>query len=140
MRDKDCSHRDIVDKLGVKSGHTLAFDEGSRLLDPNLKCRVLERAGISSATQVEEVDVVLAVADASTDVVALLEKWKGRLRSSGGIWLLSPKRGTAGYVNQRKLIAAGLAAGLVDNKSCSVSNTTSGIRFVIRKTDRPLRK
>jgi ligand-binding sensor domain-containing protein len=55
----------------------------------------------------------------------------------GGIWLLSPKRGLPGYVNQSELIAAGLEAGLVDNKSCSVSETTSGLRFVIRRADRP---
>nr|MBA2451381.1 DUF3052 family protein [Chloroflexota bacterium] len=69
--------------------------------------------------------------------VALLETWKPRLQPNGGIWLLTPKRGQPGYVDQRELIAAGLAAGLVDNKVCSVSDTTSAMRFVIRKADRP---
>jgi hypothetical protein len=39
-------------------------------------------------------------------------------------------------VDLRELIGAGPAAGLVDNKSCSVSDTTSGMRFVIRLADR----
>ncbi len=71
------------------------------------------------------------------DVVALLQHWRSRLEPAGGIWLLTPKRGQPGYVDQRDLIAAGLAAELVDNKVCSVSDTTSAMRFVIRKRDRP---
>lgn len=55
-RERDYSHRDLVDKLGIKPGHALAF--------------------------------------------------------------------------------GGDAAGVVDNKICSVSDTTSAMRFVIRKVDR----
>src|SRR5437764_98260 len=56
--------------------------------------------------------------------------------AASGIWLLTPKRGQPGYLDQRDLILAGPTAGVVDNKTCSVSDTTSGIRFVIRKIDR----
>ena len=42
-----------------------------------------------------------------------------------------------GYVDQNDLIAAGGPAGLVDNKVCSVSDTVSAMRFVIRRVDRP---
>jgi len=40
------------------------------------------------------------------------------------------------YLNQSDLIPLGLAAGLVDNKICSVSDTESAMRFVIRRKDR----
>ena len=50
--------------------------------------------------------------------------------------MLTPKRGQVGYIDQRELILAGPAARVVDNKTCSVSETLSGIRFVIRKKDR----
>jgi hypothetical protein len=33
--------------------------------------------------------------------------------------------------------AAGLAAGLVDNKVCAIDATWSGLRFVFRLADRP---
>ncbi|MBF8284155.1 MAG: hypothetical protein HW378_3070, partial [Anaerolineales bacterium] len=39
-------------------------------------------------------------------------------------------------LNQTDLIPLGLAAGLVDNKTCSVSENESGMRFVIRRKDR----
>ena len=84
----------------------------------------------------ESANVVLITADASTDVVRLLGEWKGRIRSAGGIWVFTPKRGQPGYVNGTDLIGMGAAAGLVDNKTCSVSQTISGMRFVIRLRDR----
>jgi hypothetical protein len=50
--------------------------------------------------------------------------------------VLTPKRGLPGYVNTADLIPLGAAAGLVDNKVCSVSERVSGMRFVIRRVDR----
>src|SRR5205085_12554853 len=100
------------------------------------RARALARAGREAAADDEPADVVLIGADASTDVDHVLSAWRARIDPAGGIWLLTPKRGQAGYVDQRELILAGPAAGVVDNKICSVSDTTSGIRFVIRKIDR----
>ena len=135
MAERDYSHRDVVDKLGVKPGHVVAFAEHAGELDRDLRERVLTRAG-GVVTERDSADLALVTVDDSSDAVAILRQWKARLTPAGGVWLLSPKRGQSGYVDQRKLIAAGLAAGLVDNKVCSLSETTSAIRFVIRKTDR----
>jgi hypothetical protein len=135
-RERDYSHRDVVDKLGIKPGHALAFDQAPLAIDRELRQRALARAGRDQAADDEPVDVVLVGADASTDVETVLEHWRQRIEQAGGIWLLTPKRGQPGYVDQRELILAGPAAGVVDNKTCSVSDTVSGIRFVIRKVDR----
>jgi len=59
----------------------------------------------------------------------------------GGIGVITAKRAQhsasgLGYLNQSDVIPLGLAAGLVDNKSCSVNEQESGLRFVIRKADR----
>ena len=137
MPDKDYGHRDVVDKLGVKPGHAVAFADGGGQLDPTLRERVLARAGRPPAEADEPVDVALVAVDDGTDAAAVLTRWKKRLHPAGGVWLLTPKRDQTGYLDQRELILAGQAAGLVDNKSCSVSDTTSGMRFVIRKADRP---
>jgi len=136
LAERDYSHRDVVDKLGIKPGFALAFDQAPTAVDPGLREHALDRAGRPGAAADEPVDVVLVGADASTDVEAVLSRWRGRIDPAGGIWLLTPKRGQPGYVDQRDLILAGPAAGVVDNKTCSVSDTTSGIRFVIRKIDR----
>ena len=134
--ERDYSHRDVVDKLGIKPGYAVAFDQAPQPVDAELRARALAKAGRDEAAADEPVDVVLIGADASTQVEAALVRWRKRIDPAGGIWLLTPKRGQAGYVDQRELILAGPAAGVVDNKTCSVSETLSGIRFVIRKKDR----
>jgi Protein of unknown function (DUF3052) len=136
LAERDYSHRDVVDKLGIKPGFAVAFDQAPAPIDASLRERALERTGRAAAADGEPVDVVLVGTDASTDVEAVLRRWRGRIDPAGGIWLLTPKRGHPGYVDQRELILAGPAAGVVDNKTCSVSDTLSGIRFVIRKIDR----
>jgi Protein of unknown function (DUF3052) len=135
-RERDYSHRDVVDKLGIKPGFAVAFDDSSAPIDADLHARALARAGREEAVAGEAVDVVLVGADASTDVEGVLKRWRERIDQAGGIWLLTPKRGQTGYIDQTELILVGPAAGVVDNKTCSVSDTTSAMRFVIRKTDR----
>ena len=134
--ERDYSHRDVVDKLGIKPGHAVAFDAAPVPIEANLRVRALDKAGRAEAADDEPVDVVLVGADATTDVDAVLKRWRERIAPAGGIWLLTPKRGQRGYVDQTELILAGPAAGVVDNKIASVSETTSAMRFVIRKTDR----
>jgi hypothetical protein len=136
VAEKDYSHRDVVDKLGIKPGLAVAFDAAPVPIPADLCTRVLARAGRDAAAAGEPVDVVLVGADVSSDVTAVLTRWRARIDQAGGVWLLTPKRGQPGYVDQTELIGAGPAARVVDNKTCSVSDTLSGIRFVIRKTDR----
>ena len=94
MGDRDYRHRDMVDKLGVKPGHAVAFDGGAGEIDPALRERVLARAGRPWAeADGEPVGIVLAMVDEGTDAAKMLARWKARLAPAGGIWLLSPKRG-----------------------------------------------
>jgi hypothetical protein len=135
--ERDYSHRDVVDKLGIKPAFNVAFVAAPREIDADLRRRALIRAGRDEGLEDGgPVDVVLIGADSSTDAEAVLAVWRARIDPAGGIWLLTPKRGQPGYVDQRELIAAGPAAGVVDNKICSVDDTTSAMRFVIRRTDR----
>jgi hypothetical protein len=137
MPDKDYSHRDVTDKLGIKPGSIVALDEEATPLDEALRRKVVERTGCPPAEQGEPADVVLVPLHAGVDAATALRAWRARIKPNGGIWLFTPKRGQPGYVDQRELIGAGAKAGLVDNKSCSVDDTTSGMRFVIRRSDRP---
>jgi Protein of unknown function (DUF3052) len=158
LPEKVYSHRDIVDKLGIKPGHIVAFDDVAWELDRELRRKILARAGeahlpdkndadatlirpgTSHLAEHGEVDTVLVAIDDQTDAVEVLRRWKRCLRPAGGIWLLTPKRGQRGYIDQNELIPIGPEAGLVDNKTCSVSDTVRGIRFVIRRRDRPCSK
>lgn len=136
MPEKSYQDRDVLDKLGIKPGQSVAFEQAGQAIDPELRQRILERTGQQTATDEERVDVVLATFDGTGDAVALLAKWRARLVPNGGIWLLTAKRSQPGYVDQRELIVAGQSAGVVDNKVCSIAVTTSAIRFVIRKHER----
>ncbi len=85
----------------------------------------------------EKADLGLELVDSSHDLLTILHRWEKRLTPAGGIWLFTPKRGQNGYIDQRELIEMGKLTSLVDNKSCSVSENLSGLRFVIRKSQRP---
>jgi hypothetical protein len=106
-------------------------------LDDELRLSVLDRTGRAVADAGEPPRVVLVAADVSTDATSVLREWRSRIHPAGGIWFLTPKRGQPGYVDQTRLIVAGGQAGVVDNKVCSVSDTVSALRFVIRKAARP---
>jgi hypothetical protein len=136
VTERDYSHRDIVDKLGIKPGHAVTFGSVRGYVDDLLRDRILERIGRPFAEEDEPCDVVLVDVDEQSDAIAELTRWQPRLKPNGGIWLLTRKRGQLGYVDQRELIAAGGTAGVVDNKICSVSDTISAMRFVIRRVDR----
>ena len=136
MPEKKYQDRSVLDKLGVQPGYAIAFVTYAQEIDPNLLQGIIERTGCPLATADEALDIVLAMIDETTDAVELLREWRQHLKPTGGIWLLTQKRGQPGYVDQRELIAAGQQAGVVDNKICSISSTVSAIRFVIRKKDR----
>jgi hypothetical protein len=136
MAERDYAHRDVVDKLGIKPGGAVAFALEAREIDAELRERILLKTGCPPAEDNEAVDVVMAFIDHTLPPAEVLKRWKQCLKPTGGIWLLTAKRGQPGYVDQRELIEAGREAGVVDNKVCSLSATVSAMRFVIRKRDR----
>ncbi len=150
MPDKDYSHRSIVDKLGVKPGARVAWvgvstrAAGAR----ELAALIAERTGSAVAGGLEPVDLILFWPRSLGEVVQTLQGLKARLTPSGGIWVITAKKGKpaapctaangAGYLMQDSLIPLGKAAGLVDNKICSLSDCESAMRFVIPKSARAL--
>ena len=125
--------RDIVDKLGIKAGQAVRVaGKGDRDLLTKISVRVNRRfAGPTART-----DVVLYWPRSAVEITATLKALTTRLQPAGAIWVLSAKKGGEPYVPDKILIPMGLAAGLVDNKICSVSETQTAMRFVIRRSDR----
>ena len=136
MSEREYSNRPVLDKFGIKPGAVVALAHSAWRIDDSPKEQVLERTGRPLAGPDECTDVVLVAIDHSTDAVAERERWKYLMQPAGGVGLLTPTRGSSGYVNQNKLRGAGNVAGLVDNKMCSCSDAVSGMRFVFRKEDR----
>jgi len=89
----------------------------------------------------EPLDVIICFARSVKDLVRELPALRGRLDPAGGLWIGWPKKssGLATDLTEAEVRARGLALGLVDNKVCAIDDTWSGLRFVVRLADRPLR-
>jgi Protein of unknown function (DUF3052) len=123
----------LLDKLGVKPGSRVAV---VGLDDPSFMKLLRARTG----------DVVVGKPRAACDIVFLganvrrdlerLRDAKRWIEPNGAIWVVRPKGGRS-ELKDTDLIDAGLAAGLVDNKIASFSETHGAMRFVFRLRDRP---
>jgi hypothetical protein len=80
-------------------------------------------------------DLVFVGANTRRDL-ARLARVKTWIEPNGAIWMVRPKGGRS-ELKDTDLIDAGLAAGLVDNKIASFSETHGAMRFVFRLRDRP---
>jgi hypothetical protein len=118
MAEKDYNHRPMLAKLGIKPGGVVALAHSALRIDASLREQMLERTGQPLAGPDERADVVLVAVDRLTDIVAELERWKHHAQPAGGAWLLPPKCGSSGYVNQNELIEAGNVADPEGNKVC----------------------
>ena len=134
---RDFSHRLVVDKLGITSGAAVAIAAYGSSHEATLLADVAARAGRPLAAEGALADIVLLAVAEGDDVATILRSWRQRIPPSGAVWVITPKRGQAGYIAQDRLIPAGAEAGLVDNKVCAVSEHMSAMRFVIRRIDRP---
>ena len=123
----DYSHRSVVQKLGVKPDERVEVvgDVGAGLRR-DVK-EVLGRGLVRSGALDGAIVMVQSVEDADE----VFESYRPRLRDTGYLWLITPKRGQEGYVNQMALVPGGKRHGLIDNKTCSIDDERSGIRFVV---------
>jgi hypothetical protein len=130
MAEKSYADRDLLDKLGVKDGMRILL---AGLVPQDFRARLAERSAVELLDKPDEdpVNLVLFAPADGSRVKADLADHRSRITADGAIWVLTPKRGQPGYLRQEALIPQGKAVGLVDNKICSVDETTSGMRFVI---------
>lgn len=129
--------RDVVDKLGIRPSDVVLVRGAAP--DTDLVERVRKRAGRQFARVDERADVALYWPRTAREITAGLKGLRKRISEEGGIWVISAKRGqerpARPYLGN-DVIALGLAARLVDNKVCSVSDADTAMRFVIRRVDR----
>jgi hypothetical protein len=129
--------KDVVDKLGVKPGDAVLF-EGTKK-DADLVRRIRKKAGRPPARAAEEADIVVYWPASAKEVTPKLRSLRVRMAPIGGLWVITAKRDkerTGRPYLGNEVIGLGIAAGLVDNKICSVSDTDTAMRFVIRRSDR----
>ena len=82
--------------------------------------------------------VVVFFTTSRADLERRFEGLKATLDPADGLWIAWPKR-AAKIENDLSFEAVqeiGLAAGLVDNKSCAIDDSWQALRFVYRLQDR----
>lgn len=131
MANDDVSTRPLMDKLGVKPESVVSV---LGVKDPDFVRLLAERgADVAMGRRRKGADLVFYLAERPGDLkkLAALE---GDIARDGAIWVVSP-RGMP-EIRDVVVIAAGLAAGLVDNKVVRFSDTHTALRFVIPKARR----
>jgi hypothetical protein len=126
-QERDYSHRSTVQKLGVRPDERveIAGDVGTGLRRDvkDITGRGLVRSG--------ELDGAIVLVESEAQAREVLGRYRPRLRDTGYLWLITWKRGHDAYLNQMKLVPGAKKLGLIDNKTCSVDDERSGIRFVV---------
>jgi len=135
--DKDYSATPLWKKLGIKACARVAIigaPGGFRAqLEP------LPEAVRVSPRAVGSLDVIIAFETRASRIAKRFGSLRRVLDPAGGLWIAYPKRSSAikADLTFARVQEAGLAAGLVDNKSCAIDADWSGVRFVWRLKDRP---
>jgi hypothetical protein len=135
---KDYSGTPLTKKLGIRDGArvylTGAPEDFDAVLGP-LPTGV-QRLGRAASTM----DVVLLFVTRERDLRSRFAKLAAGLEPAGRLWVAWPKRasGLPTDLDFDTVQRIGLDAGLVDNKSASVTEEFQGLQFVYRLRDRPV--
>jgi hypothetical protein len=125
--------RPLLDKLGVRPGSKIAI---VNLEDDGFLKQLKERTSdIVTGKPRSKVDLVFVGAEDAAGLKKL-DELKTWIEPNGAIWVVRPKGGRSA-LRDTDVIDAGLAAGLVDNKIASFSDTHGAMRLVFRLRDRP---
>jgi hypothetical protein len=129
-QERDYSHRTTVQKLGVAADERVEItgDVGSGLRRDvkDTLGRGLVRSG--------DLDGAIVLVESEDEAKQALVRYRSRLRDTGYLWIITRKRGHDGYLNQMSLVPHAKQLGLIDNKTCSVDEGRSGIRFVVPRS------
>jgi hypothetical protein len=125
-KDRDYSHRSLVQKLGVRSEHRVYV----RSVDAEFRRDLTTELESPIAQSLRgEFDLIFLHVDTLRDLDAII-KLASHLRSNGALWIFHPK-GRGAAPTDADVRAAGLSAGLVDNKICAYTQTHTATRYVI---------
>ena len=123
----DYTHRTAVQKLGVEADERV---EVSGDVGAGLRRDIKEVIG-RGLVRSGELDGAVVMVESREEAERTIDEYRPRLRDTGYLWILTRKRGHDGYINQMLLVPHAKKRGLIDNKTCSIDDERSGIRFVV---------
>jgi Protein of unknown function (DUF3052) len=127
----------IAERMGITPGmvvQELGYDDD---VDDDLRAAIEDRSGEEMVDEDsdEVVDVVvLWYREDDGDLVDVLVDAIAPLADNGFIWLLTPKRGRAGYVEPSDIAEAAPTAGLSQTSLATAGPDWSAARLVARKS------
>jgi len=134
---KDYSATPLHRKLGIREGARLLVVGAPEDFDASLGPLPtgVERLGRAGRTM----DVVVLFVTREAELRSRFAKLAAGLHPAGRLWVAWPKKASAlaTDLDFDSVQRTGLDAGLVDNKSASVTDDFQGLQFVYRLKDRP---
>jgi hypothetical protein len=137
---KDYSSTPLWKKLGIAEGARVRVLDAPDGLDRELTALAPLPDGVSFLTRTgRDLDVILAFFMRASTLRRRIEPLARAIAPAGRLWIAWPKRAaqTDTDVDFDLVHRTGLATGLVDNKSGSITDVFQGLQFVRRKADRP---
>jgi len=136
---KDYSGTPLPKKLGIKEGARVFLvdppDGFDRLLVP------MPDGATLIAKLAEPLDVGVLFVTEQAELIRWFDRMAAALDTAGRLWVAWPKKASkvATDIDFGFAQGIGLDAGLVDNKSASITDVFQGLQFVRRVKDRPKR-
>ena len=134
---KDYSGTPMPKKLGIREGSRVmlvnAPDAFEDLLTPMPDgARILKKT-------TDGIDVAVLFATEQAELIRWFDRLAASLDSAGRLWVAWPKKASKVPTDIEFGFAQGIGldAGLVDNKSASITDVYQGLQFVHRLKDRP---
>ena len=135
---RDYSATPLAKKLGIREGSRVLVANAPEGFDLGPLPTGVERLGRAGPAM----DVVVLFVTKASELRRRFDRLAAGLDPAGRLWIAWPKK-TAPVATDLDFGAVqrtGLDAGLVDNKSASVSEHIQGLQFVYRLRDRATRR
>jgi hypothetical protein len=125
--ERDYSHRSLFQKLGIRpEAHVALAGPNDAWFVDELNAHLIKAA---AQTPRAKYDFIFLRVDAPRDL-ARIARAADHLNPAGALWILHPK-GRGASPTDAEVRAAGIAAGLVDNKISAYSDTHTATKYVI---------
>jgi hypothetical protein len=140
--EKDYSGTPLWRKLGIREGVRVLCTRAPNAFDAELERLAPLPPGVERLHRGgRDFDVVIAFFTRRAELTARFPALARAIAPDGRLWIAWPKKAAKldTDLDFDTVQATGLGAGLVDNKSASITDAFQGVQFVVRVRDRPLR-
>lgn len=126
-------------KLGIKEGHRVATLGAPDEFEELVRDRPASVVVKANPRDRGPYDVIIAFIRSEKELSKRFDRGHALLDPYGGLWLAWPKQSSplATDLRESHVRDYGLSTGLVDNKICAIDADWSGLRFVVRRENRP---